>query len=177
MHCQLKFTLFYSKKGQETYKHDLLLITFLYPLLLDALAVPTLVDFVFSIWFYFGKIMTNLDNWNEFKKKHSWIAYRRFWYHVFTWVSLKFNASATSLRSATDKYFWHRNFRSKYANCECVNAVRRRRGFRPTLSVWNPDFRSEFKRWFSCKSWLCFGNISVNLLFAAFKCIDATCEW
>jgi len=58
-------------------------------------------------------------------------AYLRFWYQVFTWVSDRFRASATSLRSATDKYFWQRNFRSKYASCACVKAVLLRRGLRP----------------------------------------------
>lgn len=48
-------------------------------------------------------------------------------YHVFTCVSDRFSWLATSARSATDKYFWHRNFRSRKASCECVNAVRRRR--------------------------------------------------
>lgn len=57
--------------------------------------------------------------------------YRRFWYQVFTCVSDRLSASATSLRSATDRYFWHRNFRSRYASCAWVNAVRRRRGLRP----------------------------------------------
>lgn len=47
--------------------------------------------------------------------------------HVFTCVSDKFNWLATSPRSATDKYFWHRNFLSRKASCEWVKAVRLRR--------------------------------------------------
>lgn len=48
-------------------------------------------------------------------------------HQVFTWVSDKFNWFATSPRSATDRYFWHRNFLSRKASCEWVNAVLRRR--------------------------------------------------
>lgn len=48
-------------------------------------------------------------------------------YHVFTCVSDKLSWLATSPRSATDKYFWHRNFRSRKASCEWVNAVLLRR--------------------------------------------------
>lgn len=61
-------------------------------------------------------------------------SYLLFWYQVFTWVSDRFKVSATSLRSATLKYFWQRNFLSKYANWACVKAVRRRLGFRPLFS-------------------------------------------
>lgn len=48
-------------------------------------------------------------------------------HHVLTCVSDRLNWLATSPRSATDKYFWHRNFLSRNASCEWVNAVRRRR--------------------------------------------------
>lgn len=94
----------------------------------------------------------------------------RFWYHVFTWVSDKFKASATSLRSATDKYFWHRNLRSKYASCEWVKAVRRRRGFRPIFRAWNPLFSSLLLLVVPSinRTW----NWSVEL-----ACTDDNCDW
>lgn len=113
---------------------------------------------------------------NEKKQKYFDSSYRRFWYHVLTCVSLKFSASATSLRSATDKYFWHRNFRSRYASCECVNAVRRRRGFRPTFNAWNPDLRSDAIR-LSFNSRPCFGNISLILLLVTPNWIAAVRDW
>lgn len=47
-------------------------------------------------------------------------------YQVLTCVSDKLSWFATSTRSATDKYFWHRNFLSRKASCEWVNAVLRR---------------------------------------------------
>lgn len=52
-----------------------------------------------------------------------------FWYHVLTCVSVSLSASATLPRSATLRYFWQRNLRSRNASCACVNAVLRRRGF------------------------------------------------
>lgn len=74
------------------------------------------------------------DNWRRFVK----VRIERFLiklsketpkitHQVLTWVSDKFSWLATSPRSATDKYFWQRNFLSRKASCEWVKAVRRRR--------------------------------------------------
>ena len=56
-------------------------------------------------------------------------AHRRFWYQVLTCVSVRLRQSATSARSATLRYFWQPNLRSRYCSWACVNAVRRRRSF------------------------------------------------
>lgn len=65
--------------------------------------------------------------WENEKFNRIYELWKIYSYHVFTCVSDKFNWLATSPRSATDKYFWQRNFRSRKASCECVNAVLRRR--------------------------------------------------
>ena len=43
-----------------------------------------------------------------------------FWYQVFTCVSLRQSSSATSLLSATLKYFWQRNLRSRKFSWPCA---------------------------------------------------------
>ena len=87
--------------------------------------------------------------------------YLRFWYQVLTCVSDSLSASATSERSETERYFWTRNFRSKNANWECVNAVRRRRGFFPpwcwtTCSCWSSSSRSNLSTSMSQFLLVCF---------------------
>lgn len=73
-------------------------------------------------------------------------------YHVFTCVSDKLSWLATSPRSATDKYFWHRNFLSRKASCEWVNAVRLRR-----LRFNDPLLpNKDAKGWESCWVWCMF---------------------
>ena len=56
-------------------------------------------------------------------------AYLRFWYHVLTCVSVRPRHSATSALSATLRYFWQPNLRSRYCSWACVKAVLRRRSF------------------------------------------------
>ncbi len=56
--------------------------------------------------------------------------YLLFWYQVFTCVSLRFNLSASNPLSATLKYFWQRNLRSKTDSCAWVKVVLRLRGLR-----------------------------------------------
>lgn len=48
---------------------------------------------------------------------------RLFWNQIFTWVSVSLRYSANSALSATDKYFWCRNFRSSAISCVLVNGV------------------------------------------------------
>ena len=72
-------------------------------------------------------LVTPIDTLQSIKIKKDSV-YRRFWYHVLIWVSFKFRRSAKVPLSATLRYFWHKNFRSKTASCVCVKVVRLRRG-------------------------------------------------
>ena len=78
---------------------------------------------------YWTYIINLLFSLGTKKWKKGTIPYLLFWYQVLTCVSVRLRASATSALSATLRYFWHLNFLSKYCNCACVKAVRRRRGF------------------------------------------------
>lgn len=49
-----------------------------------------------------------------------------FFFQIFTWTSLSFNADAIWLLSVNDKYFLAWNSRSNSSNCSLVNAVRLR---------------------------------------------------
>lgn len=99
---------------------------------------------LYLCWRYSFDIIFYTFFW--FKMYHLFLcenANLRFWYQVLTCVSDKERASATSLRSATLRYFWHRNFLSRYASCAWVNAVLLRRGLRP-LDELLPDIVHDF---------------------------------
>ena len=51
------------------------------------------------------------------------LPYLLFWYQVFTWVSVRFNLAASSIRSCTLRYFWRSKFDSKVLSWWSVNAV------------------------------------------------------
>ena len=54
---------------------------------------------------------------------------RRFWYHVFTWVSDRLSLAASSIRSWTERYFCLSKLFSSVCNWWSVNAVRAFRCF------------------------------------------------
>lgn len=54
----------------------------------------------------------------------SWISYLRFWYQVFTCVSLRFSLFASSIRSWTLRYFCRSKLFSSVCSWWSVNAVR-----------------------------------------------------
>ena len=74
------------------------------------------------------------DRWTD-RLRRPVHAYRRFWYHVFTWVSERFRRAASSIRSCTLRYFCRSKLFSKQFNCWSVNAVRALRGFLLLFSV------------------------------------------
>ncbi len=55
--------------------------------------------------------------------------YLRFWYQVLTWVSVRFNFAANSIRSWTERYFWRSKVFSRVWSCRSVKAVRAFLGF------------------------------------------------
>ena len=58
---------------------------------------------------------------------------------------MRFRSSATFPLSATERYFWDRNLRSRKASWAWVKAVRRRRGFLLLQSI--PPSSSALRRW------------------------------
>ena len=57
--------------------------------------------------------------------------YLRFWYQVFTWVSVRLSLAANSSRSWTLRYFWRSKLFSSVCSWWSVKAVRALRCFRP----------------------------------------------
>lgn len=49
---------------------------------------------------------------------------RRFWNHIFTWVSVRLNEEENSARSAMDRYCFCLNFLSNASSCVVVKGVR-----------------------------------------------------
>lgn len=81
---------------------------------LDDAVAPIVVDFVASTSSCNEIVMQSYLFPNLISFLLWWIfVYLLFWYQVFTWVSESDKASATSLRSATLRYFWQRNFLSR----------------------------------------------------------------
>ena len=69
-------------------------------------------------------------------RKH---AYLLFWYHVFTWVSVRFSRAASSILSWTLKYFCLSKLDSSELSWWSVKAVRAFRGFLGfRLDDWSP---------------------------------------
>lgn len=90
---------------------------------------------------------------------------RRFWNHIFTWVSVKLKDSARLRRSHTDRYLVDLNLFSRATSCSYVNAVRALLGL--------PDFESEperlrlgFTGWFSPFDEDCWVCCPSGLLFS-----------
>ena len=71
--------------------------------------------------------------------------YLRFWYHVFTWVSVRFNFAASSIRSCTLRYFWRSKLFSKVWSWWSEKAVRAFRCFFWKLWLfWDCPFKLVF---------------------------------
>lgn len=82
------------------------------------------------------------------------VLYLRFWYQVLTWVSLRFNLEASSMRSWTLRYFWRSKLCSRVFNWWSVNAVRAFRVFLtlppppwPPPSPWDDPDTSNAPPW------------------------------
>lgn len=63
---------------------------------------------------------------------------RRFWNHIFTWVSVKLSESARFSRSQTDRYRVVLNLFSRATSCSYVKAVRARLTLPPPLLALLP---------------------------------------
>ena len=72
----------------------------------------------FSFFLGGGLSVGGQKGWNNYWQ------YLLFWYHVFTWVSVRLSLAASSILSCTDKYFCLSKLLSKVCNWLSEKAVR-----------------------------------------------------